>query len=250
MHLTLNQKPLNQPPLPIQKINPHKLQKCETHSRYSKKYPSISFPWKDFQTPGLVSWLYPFLSPWCVSGNWPCCAAPWVDSHFLYFQTAPWGLLSPGCQSQTAARRSSPCCREPEQRGRVPGVMLTSALVHLHPTNTWGRPAHTSHLNVHGQRQGWLDRFGQREVSPLDGPVDDVIAVHCHDQVNGQPHLLSDAPSLWEENNGFLAMTPKSQTTKEKIDDLNIIKIKKVLCFLKLSCFKGHYQYIIINLSL
>ena len=73
--------------------------------------------------------------------------------------------------------------------------------------------------------------------------MDDVIVVHCHDQVDGQAHLLSDEPSLREENNGFLDTTPKAQTTKEKkIDELDFIKIKKILCFLKLLCFKGDYQ--------
>lgn len=48
--------------------------------------------------------------------------------------------------------------------------------------------------------------------------MDDVIAIHCHDQADGQTHLLSNAPGLAEgENNGFLDMTPKAQKTEEKI---------------------------------
>lgn len=56
-----------------------------------------------------------------------------------------------------------------------------------------------SHLNVHGGRQGWFDSLGQREVSPLDCPVDDVVVVHRRHQADGQPHLLSQAPS-WSQD--------------------------------------------------
>lgn len=56
-----------------------------------------------------------------------------------------------------------------------------------------------AHLNVHSGCQGWLDNLTQREVSLLDSPVDNVIAVYCHNQADGQAHLLSNAPSLGQD---------------------------------------------------
>lgn len=98
-----------------------------------------SLPLNRFSNPkfSCVLELHPFLSLGCVGGDWPCFAVPQVDSHFGSFQTAPWGLSSPGCQSQITARKSSPCCRAPGQKSKIPGGTLISALVHPQLINTW-----------------------------------------------------------------------------------------------------------------
>lgn len=112
-----------------------------------------------------------------------------------------------GCQSRRAARRFSPCCRASEWRGRNPRYPHSNPYPSC-PTNSWPDLFFSpeAHLNVHSRCQGCSDSLTQREVSPLDSPVNDVIVVHCHSQTDWQAHLLSNAPSLVQDRKtkGFL----------------------------------------------
>lgn len=181
-------------------MHPYKVPaKCQAQSRCSRnRSPSLEQIFKPQVL--VVSWgcILSFLCG--VSSSWPCFAVSQAASHSGSFQTAPWGLLSSGSQSQRAARKSAPCCRAPAQKDE-PGAGDYSDLSPVQPTSPTPdcMLPHRPHLDVHSWCKGWLDSLRQREVSLLNSPMNDIIAVHCCDQVDGQAHLLSDAPSLRQE---------------------------------------------------